>query len=150
MSIALIFFGVGSIVGGYLSGYACDSFSLKKAGYLGNLFIGLTCGVEIYFLNVEHSVAGTSTVGFLAGLSYSYLFSYITIVCTIHFKGSASSFAVTRLVTVIFYISYQWIVAFLNTMCNMKFNMSYQSATIIPLAALAAYFTKTQCEKHSI
>lgn len=145
MSIALIFFGIGSMLGGYLSGLICDKFSLKIAGYLGNFMIGVTCVTEIYFLNVEHSLKGTSIVGFLAGLSHSFLFSYIAIICTIHFKGSAESFAVTRLVNVIFYISYQWIVALLNTMCNMKFNMSYQSAAIIPFTVLAAYFIKIRC-----
>lgn len=35
IAIALIFFGLGNVLGGYASGIACDRFCLRKAGYIG-------------------------------------------------------------------------------------------------------------------
>lgn len=35
IAIALIFFGLGNVLGGYASGILCDRLSLRKAGYIG-------------------------------------------------------------------------------------------------------------------
>jgi hypothetical protein len=141
----LLFFGGGSILGGYLSGYLCDRYHIKISGYLGNLFIIVACLVEVYFLSVEATLVGTSIVGFFSGVSYSFLFSYLMIVCTIYYGGSAFSFAVIRFVHVIFYIIYQWLVVIINNAINMKINMIYQSLVLIPMAIFAAYCMKIEC-----
>ena len=74
----------------------------------------------------------------MSGLSYSYVLSFVVIVCTIHYKGTALSFATNKQVTSFSYISYQWAVAFLNNKCNMELNMTYQGLALIPLALIAA------------
>jgi predicted MFS family arabinose efflux permease len=142
VSICLLFFGTGSIIGGYLSGYTCDKYSIKNTGYLANIFIILTCLIEVYFLSVASSVSGASITGFFAGLSYSFIFSYVMVVCTVHFKGSASSFATIRFVNVIFYISYQWFAVIQNNAANMNYNMIIQSIIFIPISILASYCIK--------
>jgi hypothetical protein len=75
----------------------------------------------------------------MSGLTYSYLFSYVAIVCTIYYKGNSFSFATNKQITSFSYIGYQWTVNFLNNQCNMKLNMTYQGLALIPLAVAAAY-----------
>lgn len=46
------------------------------------------------------------------------------------------------------YIVYQWSVAFLNNKCNMRLNMTYQGLGLIPLAVIAAYCIKLECDRY--
>jgi predicted MFS family arabinose efflux permease len=56
VAIALIFFGFGNILGGYLSGYLCDKLSVKAAGYLGSCFVIFGSVVEAIFLSIDKNV----------------------------------------------------------------------------------------------
>lgn len=42
-SIVLITFGVGTIIGGFLSGYLSQNVSVKKAGIISTIFFAICC-----------------------------------------------------------------------------------------------------------
>jgi hypothetical protein len=104
--------------------------------------------VEAVCLSIKQTVGRSSLVGFFTGISYSYVLSFVVIVCTIQLQGKTLSFTTNKLVTSFSYICYQWTVAFLNNKCNMKLNMTYQGLALIPLALLAAYCNKAQCDSY--
>ncbi len=139
VSIALIFFGIGNIVGGYLSGWLCDKILIKKAGYFGHFLVVIGSIIEAISLFTTKAFWKSCLIGFMSGLSYSYLFSYVAIVCTIYYKGNSFSFSTNKQITSFSYIGYQWLVAFLNNRCNMKLNMTYQGLALIPIAFFASY-----------
>lgn len=142
VAIALIFFGLGNVLGGHLSGKFADKFTIKKAGYIGCIFVIVGAITETICLSIDHDFILSCLVGFLDGLSYSYLFSLSGIICTVHYLGNSFSFATTRLSSSLCFIIYQWFVALLNNKSNMKSNMTYQGLALIPFALITSYCLK--------
>lgn len=138
----MIFFGLGNVLGGHLSGKFADKYSIKKATYIGAIFVIIGALVEAICLSIDHNFILSCLVGFFYGLSYSYLFSLVGIICTVHYKGNSFSFATTRLSSSICFIVYQWFVALLNNKSNMKSNMTYQGLALIPLALITCFCVK--------
>lgn len=61
-SIVLIFFGVGTILGGFLSGYLSQNISVKKTGVLSTLLFGICCLYTLITLQYP-----SLTMGFIGG-----------------------------------------------------------------------------------
>ena len=89
LGIALLFYGVGNIVGGYLGGMACDKLNnFAKVATVGVLIGIFSEFLKSYFLYTEfYSIISTSVVAFCMSLSLSYLMCYGMVVCTIFYQG---------------------------------------------------------------
>ena len=70
--IAIISFGVGSLIGGYVGGKLCDKFTLKRVAVVGVLLYALGC-LSILAGSFIDKYPFTLVVFFWNGFEYSYI-----------------------------------------------------------------------------
>ena len=123
IGIALFFFGVGSIIGGSLTGKIIDKIGMKKSAWIAPLLFIITLLIEIYFLLIPNSVMGTCIVAYFLGSSLSFSNAFIMLQITLSFEARLESFAIYLQIRLIFYIIYQWMVNLISSHFNMEKSM---------------------------
>lgn len=136
IGIALVVFGVGSIMGGWICGKVYDKIKSKaRVATIGICLLIAACSLEVLVLWSErYALLWASGVAFGIGLASSYLLCYMMLTCSNEFGGSGESFAINKQGNVISYFFYQWTVRFVNNPDNMKENMIMQELGIIAFA----------------
>ena len=131
--ICLILFGVGTIIGGYLSGYLPTKVGVVRAGKLTIILFFLCCGYTYIPINYP-SLAFGFIGGILWGIELYYLEGWLLVACSRCFNGDLESFAIVKQFHSIFFISFQ-IFLMIVTEPNLNYVM-----LVLCLFGFPAYF----------
>ena len=126
-------FGVGTIIGGYLSGYLSTKMNVISSGKLAVLTFFICCIYTFYMINCPSLIAGF--IGSLLwGLEVYYVEGWLYVACSDIYKGDLESFAIVKQFHSIFFILFQIVL-----MCVKNLNLSYVMG-VFCILALPAYF----------
>ena len=132
ISIALICFGIGAMLGGSVAGFLVDKIGIRKTGKLSFILYEVVLLIVVMLLNVNE-VFWVCVIGLMLGICISTEICYMMVVCTSIYKGKLEAFAVNKQMMVTFYCIYQWVVVSLNNEENMKRNMLMEIIFIMVL-----------------
>ena len=119
--ICIIVFGIGTIAGGYLSGYLSDKLKIKNAGILALLVYILCClgtFVTINFISLE----GGIIIGFCWGVEKYFIEGWLYITCAHYYLGKLESFAILKQFHSLSFVIFQ-IILIINQNINLNITM---------------------------
>lgn len=97
LGIILSIKGLGSIIGGFLSGILSDKIKVNEVGILGFLFIILTLLMTLLNNFAELStITYALVIGFMWGVSKYFLEGWIFVCCSKVYNGKTEAFAIAK------------------------------------------------------
>lgn len=140
--VTLIALGVGSTIGGYISGIVADKAGTVVAGRLGLLTLLLSCASYL-FAFWEKQLWLAFVAGFIWGFSLFYIEGWMYVVCSRCYHGRPEAFSVNKQLHSIFYLFFQIAVFLTDNHMPLEILMVVLGALTIPGALLMSKVPKT-------
>ena len=129
--IAIITFGFGSLIGGYVGGKLCDKFRLRRVALVGVLLYGIMC-TSVFAASFISSYPLTLLVFFYFGFQYSYITGCLFVICSRTFKGAPQSFAITKQFHSFAYVLYEIVALSTGNSIPIKYIMPFLLIFTVP------------------
>ena len=128
---AIITFGFGSLIGGYVGGKLCDKFRLKRVALVGVLLYAVCC-MSIFVASFIGFYPLTLFVFFYFGFQYSYITGCLFVICSRTFKGAPQSFAILKQFHSFAYVLYEIVALSTGNSIPIKYIMPFLLIFTIP------------------
>ena len=129
--IAIISFGVGSLLGGYAGGKLCDVFQLKRVAMVGVLLYTLSC-LAIFTGSFINEYPFTLAVFFENGFQHSYISGCLFVICSRTFDGAPESFAILQQFHCFAFVLYEILTLSTDNSIPLKYMMPFLLVFTIP------------------
>ena len=146
---AIISYGFGSLIGGYVGGKLCDKFQLKTVAFVGVLLFGLCCST-MFVASFINLYPVTLFVFLFFGFQYSYITGCELVICSRTFKGAPESFAIVKQFHCFAYVVYEIVVLSTDNSIPLKFIMPFLLMFTIPASMGLAKLPAEEKKKGSL